>query len=188
MHTSFSAVPQPQTRAPLPAALLDGLLETAGDAVFRITSGGQIRAASTRAQRLSGVEPGRTLVSLVHEVDQPALRNVLVSAAGKLSPADAAPAVVEARFRLGERDVWYELRVALLDTGDDAPIIVIGRDMSAQHATEERGTTAGRLETALRLRPGGGCTVADRLRGRRRPRHRGLVLADVGDEIDGDGA
>ena len=138
MHTSFSAVPQPQTRAPLPAALLDGLLETAGDAVFRITSGGQIRAASTRAQRLSGVEPGRTLVSLVHEVDQPALRNVLVSAAGKLGPADAAPAVVEARFRLGERDVWYELRVALLDTGDDAPIIVIGRDMSAQQATEER--------------------------------------------------
>ncbi|MBQ5963222.1 bifunctional diguanylate cyclase/phosphodiesterase [Massilia sp. ZL223] len=138
MHTSFSAVPQPPARAPLPAGLLDGLLETAGDAVFRITSGGQIRTASTRAQRLGGVEAGRALVSLVHEVDQPALRNALVNAAGNIGPGDAVPAIVEARFRLGERDVWYELRIALLDTGDDAPILVIGRDMSAQHATEER--------------------------------------------------
>ncbi|MBQ5949835.1 bifunctional diguanylate cyclase/phosphodiesterase [Massilia sp. ST3] len=133
MHTSFSAVPQPQASAPLPAGLLDGLLETAGDAVFRVTSGGQIRTASTRARRLGGVEPGRALVSLVHEADQAALRNALVSSVGSIDPA-----IVEARFRLGERDVCYELRIALLDTGDDAPILVIGRDMSAQQATEER--------------------------------------------------
>ncbi|WP_078031823.1 bifunctional diguanylate cyclase/phosphodiesterase [Massilia sp. KIM] len=132
MHTSFSAVPQPD-RKPLPPALLDGLMETAGDAVFRVTPGGLIRAASARAQRLAGVEAGRALVSLVHEIDQPALRNALVSAASSLEAA-----VLEVRFRMGERDIWFELRLALLETGDDAPVLVIGRDMSSQHATEER--------------------------------------------------
>jgi diguanylate cyclase (GGDEF)-like protein len=108
-------------------------METAGDAVFRVTPGGLIRAASTRAQRLAGVESGRALVSLVHEIDQPALRNALVSAASSLEAA-----VLEVRFRMGERDIWFELRLSLLETGDDAPVLVIGRDMSAQHATEER--------------------------------------------------
>ncbi|OON64658.1 histidine kinase [Massilia sp. KIM] len=108
-------------------------METAGDAVFRVTPGGLIRAASARAQRLAGVEAGRALVSLVHEIDQPALRNALVSAASSLEAA-----VLEVRFRMGERDIWFELRLALLETGDDAPVLVIGRDMSSQHATEER--------------------------------------------------
>nr|WP_040786364.1 GGDEF domain-containing phosphodiesterase [Massilia niastensis] len=108
-------------------------METAGDAVLRITTGGLIRAASTRAQRLAGVEPGQALVAAVHDVDQPALRNALQATA---STRDAV--IVEVRLRTGERDVWYELRIAPFDTGDDAPLLVIGRDMSVQHATEER--------------------------------------------------
>lgn len=133
MHTSSTAAIQPEPRKPA-APLLDSLLEAAGDAVFRVTLGGQVRAASRRALGLAGVElDGRPLVSLVHDVDQPALRNALVTAG-----AGNAPVVVEARFRSGERDVWFELRLALIASGDDAPLLVVGRDMSAQHATEER--------------------------------------------------
>ena len=130
MHISTSAGTQSQ---PQPnGELLAGLLETAGDAVFRVTLGGTIRAAGTRVQRMCGFEPGCSLVSLVHEVDQAALLNALNAAAG------AEPALVETRLHAGERDIWFELRITRLETGDDAPLLVIGRDMSAQHATEER--------------------------------------------------
>jgi diguanylate cyclase (GGDEF)-like protein len=132
MHTSSTAAKfEPRKQPP---SLLDSLLEAAGDIVFRVTLGGQVRAASRRALTLTGVEPGgRPLVSLVHDVDQAALRNALVGAG-----ASGDPAVLEARFRCGERDIWFELRIALITSGDDAPLLVIGRDMSAQHATEER--------------------------------------------------
>ncbi len=133
MLTPPSAASHPPTANLPPATLLDGLLESAGDAVFRVASSGVIRAAGTRAQRLHGYAPGCSLVSLVHDVDQAALRHALDGAA---TAHEAA--LVEARFRSGERDIWFELRIAQLTTGDDAQILVIGRDMSAQHATEER--------------------------------------------------
>ncbi len=136
MHTSSIAAIQPEPRKPA-LSLLDSLLEAAGDAVFRVTLGGQVRAASRRAQLLTGVElDGRPLVAMVHDVDQPALRAALATAGG--AHAGSEPVVVEARFRNGERDVWFELRLALVASGDDAPLLVVGRDMSAQHATEER--------------------------------------------------
>jgi len=133
MLTPPSAASHPPTAHLPPATLLDGLLESAGDAVFRVASSGVIRAAGTRAQRLHGYAPGCSLVSLVHDVDQAALRHALDGAA---TAHEAA--LVEARFRSGERDIWFELRIAQLTTGDDAQILVIGRDMSSQHATEER--------------------------------------------------
>jgi len=132
MHTSFPAAPLPPASA-LPAALLDGLMETAGDAVFRVTPSGLIRAAGMRIQRLCGFAPGCMLTSLVHEVDGPALTQAL---AGALDRVDAT--LVEIRLRTAERDIWFELRIVQLASGDDAPLLVIGRDMSAQHATEER--------------------------------------------------
>ncbi|WP_027867537.1 putative bifunctional diguanylate cyclase/phosphodiesterase [Massilia alkalitolerans] len=132
MHTSSTAAKfEPRKQ---PASLLDSLLEAAGDIVLRVTLGGQVRAASRRALTLTGVETGgRPLVSLVHDVDQQALKNALAHAA-----ASGDPALVEARFRCNERDIWFELRIALITSGDDAPLLVVGRDMSAQHATEER--------------------------------------------------
>jgi len=136
MHTSSIAAIQPEPRKPA-LSLLDSVLEAAGDAVFRVTLGGQVRAASRRAALLSGVElDGRSLVSMIHDVDQPALRAALASAGG--AHVGAEPVVVEARFRSGERDIWFELRLGLIASGDDAPLLVVGRDMSAQHATEER--------------------------------------------------
>jgi diguanylate cyclase (GGDEF)-like protein len=133
MYTPPSVV-SPSSAAPLlQATLLDGLLESAGDAVFRVAPDGTIRAAGTRAQRLHGYVPGCALASLVHDVDRAALHTALAGAGTALEAA-----LVEARFRLAERDIWFELRIAQLTTGDDAQILVIGRDMSSQHATEER--------------------------------------------------
>ena len=132
MHTSSTAAKfEPRKQPP---ALLDSLLEAAGDIVFRVTPGGQVRAASRRALTLAGVETGgRPLVSLVHDVDQQALKNALAGVG-----ASGEPALIEARFRCNERDIWFELRIGQIASGDDAPLLVIGRDMSAQHATEER--------------------------------------------------
>ncbi len=132
MHTSSTAARfEPRKQPP---SLLDSLLEAAGDIVFRVSLGGQVRAASRRALTLTGVEPGgRPLVSLVHDVDQPALRNAIAGAG-----ASGDPVQLEARFRCGERDIWFDLRIALIASSDDAPLLVVGRDMSAQHATEER--------------------------------------------------
>jgi len=132
MHISSTAARfEPCTQAP---ALPDSLLDAVGDVAFRVTLDGQVRAASSRALGLAGVEPGaRSLAALVHDVDQPAVRAALASAA-----AGGAPALAEARFRSGERDIWFELRIAAVATIDDAPLLVVGRDMSAQQATEER--------------------------------------------------
>ena len=99
------------------ASLLDGLLESAGDAVFRVAASGTIRAAGTRAQRFHGYAPGCSLVALVHDVDQAALRHALDGAAMAHEAA-----LVQARFRIGEQDIWFELRIARLTTGDDAQI------------------------------------------------------------------
>ena len=132
MHISTTAGTQAPTQQTPNEALLAGLLETAGDAVFRLSLDGTIRAAGMRVQRMCGFEPGCALLSLVHEIDQAALLNALASA------ASTEPVLVETRLRAGERDIWFELRIARLETGDDAPLLVIGRDMSSQHATEER--------------------------------------------------
>ncbi|TFW09830.1 GGDEF domain-containing protein, partial [Oxalobacteraceae bacterium OM1] len=80
-----------------------------------------------------GQRPG-SLLALVNDTDQPAVRNALIDAHG-----GTGPVLVEARIKLSPREIWFELRVARWDSaGDDGTLLVIGRDMSAQHATEER--------------------------------------------------
>ncbi|TFW31572.1 putative bifunctional diguanylate cyclase/phosphodiesterase [Massilia horti] len=140
MRSSSTAVPK-QVAGPkvaggaLPAAGLDSLLEVAGDVVLRLTPSGLIRFASQRTLGLlgPGQRPG-SLLALVNDTDQPAVRNALIDAHG-----GTGPVLVEARIKLSPREIWFELRVARWDSaGDDGTLLVIGRDMSAQHATEER--------------------------------------------------
>ncbi len=116
------------------ASSLDHLLEAAGDVVFRLDPSGLIRFASERArQRLGAGAPlaGSALPLLAPEADQAALRNALVDATAR---GDAI--LVEARLRCGERDTWFELRISPLAGGHE--LLAVGRDMSAQRATEQQ--------------------------------------------------
>jgi diguanylate cyclase (GGDEF)-like protein len=151
MRSSSAAVPLDPPRQPHAGAGLDSLLEAAGDAVFQLTPSGEIRAASRRATRLAG-QPleGMLLATVVAPQDAPALRTAIVDAA-----AAGEPVLVRVRLRCMEQDSGparrqaeqpgaeprgpelrhFELRIALLGDGS---LLVVGRDMSAQHATEER--------------------------------------------------
>jgi diguanylate cyclase (GGDEF)-like protein len=144
MRSPSAAVPLDQPRLPETAAAhgADSLMEAAGDCAWRIAPGGEIRHASRRTLRLLGLQSpaqGMQLAGLVPEADGAALRNAIVEASA--SDAAAEPVLVRVRLRCLERDVQFdmrpfELRIAAL--GEDDSLLVIGRDMSAQHATEER--------------------------------------------------
>ncbi len=130
MHSRSSAAP-----GQLPGNGLDSLLEAAGDAVFRLAPTGVVRQASRRAVRL--VAPGHPLegaplASLVNEIDQPALRAALADAWDGSDPAR-----VQVRLHAGGREIWFELRITRC-MDDEPGLLVVGRDMSVQHATEER--------------------------------------------------
>jgi diguanylate cyclase (GGDEF)-like protein/PAS domain S-box-containing protein len=156
MRSSSTALPNQEP----PAAGLDSLMEAAGDMVFRLTPSGLIRFASRGASRVLGAERdlrGSAFVALFAETDQSAVRNALVQA------HDATGAVlVEARLKAPGHDTWFELRIAPWNGGDDATLLVIGRDMTVQHATEERlrhlATHDGLTELPNRL------LLSDRLR------------------------
>ena len=117
---------------------LDHLMEAAGDAVFRLDMAGRILHASQRAARLLGQEQklqGSALTALAAEIDQPALRNAIADAAG----AGAEPVLVQARLKSAEKDIWFELRLSRCGSAPGAEeLLAVGRDMSAQHDTEER--------------------------------------------------
>jgi diguanylate cyclase (GGDEF)-like protein len=134
MRPGSSAAANEDPRHLPPAHGLDALMEAVGDIAFRIDPSGLIRQASKRGQRLLGVVGelrGTALPSLAIEADQPALRNAIVDAIAR-----AEPVLVEARLRTGEKETWFELRVSLLDGGPE--LLAVGRDMSAQRATEQR--------------------------------------------------
>jgi diguanylate cyclase (GGDEF)-like protein len=137
MHSSSAATSKQEPRPPLAGAVLDSWMEAAGDVVFRLAPSGLIRFASARALRLAGLSrrpDGSALTSLVNEIDQPALRNAILGAC-----TDEEPVLVEVRLKSPEGDTWFELRIGRLEGAlDDGNLLVVGRDMSTQHATEER--------------------------------------------------
>jgi diguanylate cyclase (GGDEF)-like protein/PAS domain S-box-containing protein len=114
---------------------LDQLMEAAGDVVFRLDPAGRIVYASQRASRLLGQAralQGTALTALTAEIDQPALRNAIAD-------AGAEPLLVEARLQTPEKDIWFELRLSRMTSAAGAvELLAVGRDMSAQHASEER--------------------------------------------------
>ncbi len=128
MRSSSTTAADPKVHAEL-----DSLLDGVGDVVFRTACDGQIRYASQRAMRLVRLPlppEAAQLAALVLDADQGMLRNALADAA-----ASGEPAMVEARLRTVEGDVWFELRVVRLDADT---LLTVGRDMTAQHATEAR--------------------------------------------------
>ncbi|WLI91060.1 bifunctional diguanylate cyclase/phosphodiesterase [Massilia sp. R2A-15] len=105
-------------------------MDAAGDIAFRIDPGGRILASSRRTAALLGAAAaqGALLVNLVADTEQAALREAIAGAGGP----DAA--LVQARLKTPDQDSWFELRIARLGDG----LLAVGRDMSAQRATEER--------------------------------------------------
>jgi diguanylate cyclase (GGDEF)-like protein len=182
MHSTSSAVPnQEMHTAAAGQGPLESLLEAAGELVLRLTAGGQLRYANRGAQRLDGAtRPGSSFLALVAETDQAAVRNALVDA-----HASSDAVLVEARLKAGGRDTWHELRVVPCGGfGDDGTLLVVGRDMSAQNATEERlrhlATHDGLTELPNRL------LLSDRIRmviANARRSGQGFAVATVG--LDG---
>lgn len=132
MLSSPASVPEREHRNEI-----DRLLEEAGDIVFRTTLLGQILFASQRSVKLLAAPrelEGQMLSSVVADSDQPVLKTAL---AGVVQAQAASK--VELRLRTPDLDTWFELRISLYRNADGAQeLLLVGRDMTTQHATEER--------------------------------------------------
>ncbi|MBJ7311186.1 putative bifunctional diguanylate cyclase/phosphodiesterase [Rugamonas sp. CCM 8940] len=109
----------------------------AGDVVFRLNQQGQILFASQRAValiRCGRALLGEPLAAHVAEADRATLKATLIEAIEA-----GTPCRVELRLKTPELDIWHELRVVALHTDTEQPeLMLVGRDLSAQQATEER--------------------------------------------------
>jgi diguanylate cyclase (GGDEF)-like protein len=115
---------------------MDSLLEEAGDVVFRLDLQGAVLFASKHAMALAGLHSlhGVSLAELTSDTDQPALKAALA----ELVQSGTA-ARVEVRLKGEQCEVWFELRLSLYGRpGPGAGILVVGRDLTIQHSTEER--------------------------------------------------
>jgi diguanylate cyclase (GGDEF)-like protein len=133
MGHTLSAAPA-QTTLP---QVSDSFLEAAGDVVLCLDGAGRIVTSSRRSAHLAlagRTLAGTRLATLAVEGDQAALHNGVVDAL-----AGVDPVLVQARLRTRTGETWFELRLALCSpTGAAAQLLVIGRDMSVQQATEQR--------------------------------------------------
>ncbi|MCG2584630.1 bifunctional diguanylate cyclase/phosphodiesterase [Massilia sp. TS11] len=130
--------PAPTSTDAAPRQELATLMEAAGDVVFRLDLDGRILFASRRAALLIGLahELNGTLLSdLAPDTDQPALQNAIADTGQYRQPVR-----VEARLKTPEKEIWFELRLNSFEQSASAAeeLLVVGRDMTAQHATEER--------------------------------------------------
>ncbi|WP_295992042.1 EAL domain-containing protein [Rugamonas sp.] len=112
-------------------------MEEAGDVVFRLAPTGQLVFASQRAIALlaCGRElRGQPLVDHVADLDQPGFRLAVEAAQG--APEAGRIAL---RLKTPEHEVWHELRLSRFhaDNGE-AQLLIVGRDLTAQRATEDR--------------------------------------------------
>ena len=114
---------------------LDNLMEEAGDVVFRLDADGLILFASKRAATLFGAPSGlagHLLLPLAAEASRAALQ-------AALEDALAEPGRLEVRLQTPDQEIWFELRLSsYLNTAGVTELLVVGRDTSAQHNTEER--------------------------------------------------
>jgi len=120
-----------------PRQEIDHLIQEAGDVVFRLNQIGQILFASLRARRLIASARelcGQMLFLHINEADQGPLKAALAEVLQSLEPK-----LLEIRIKTPEIEVWHELRISCFVNPEDVlELLVVGRDMSVQHATEER--------------------------------------------------
>ena len=110
-------------------------MEEAGDVVFRLDADGLILFASKRAATLFGAPnglSGHLLLPLAAEASRAALQAALEDALEE-------PGRLEVRLQTPDQEIWFELRLSsYVSAAGIAELLVVGRDTSAQHNTEER--------------------------------------------------
>ncbi|MES2350263.1 MAG: diguanylate cyclase, partial [Pseudomonadota bacterium] len=128
----FSSIPDQPHRYDV-----DNLLEEAGDVVFRLNLLGQVLFASKRAIALISSQHPLTsglLAALLSEGDQAPLAAVLAEV-----HESGGTRLLEVRIKTPDAEVWHELRVACYaNPAGAAELLIVGRDMTQQHTTEER--------------------------------------------------
>jgi diguanylate cyclase (GGDEF)-like protein/PAS domain S-box-containing protein len=116
---------------------IESLMEAAGDAVFRLSSSTAILYASKRAITLIGhaaSQQGGSIMALVHEEDRPAVAKAVGQALESGMPRKAS-----VRFLANQSAMWLELQFTVYPAIEGAvELLAVGRDISAQQATEER--------------------------------------------------
>ncbi|MYM32293.1 EAL domain-containing protein [Duganella sp. CY15W] len=112
-------------------------MEEAGDVVFRLNQQGQLLFASRRAiARIGSATPllGCTMATLLADGDQAQLAGALIDVA-----ASHTTRLLEARLKTLDIEPWHEFRISAYNNADGiTELLVVGRDMTVQHATEER--------------------------------------------------
>jgi diguanylate cyclase (GGDEF)-like protein/PAS domain S-box-containing protein len=116
---------------------LVSLMEAAGDAVFQVGKSGEILYASKRALELIGRSD--TLVGM--QLSDLLLLSDRLAIAVALNQACESQQPVRLNVRVTARAtvLWFELQLMAYSTeGGDTELLAVGRDVSSQHATEER--------------------------------------------------
>ncbi|MYM39815.1 sensor domain-containing protein [Duganella qianjiadongensis] len=112
-------------------------MEEAGDVVFRVSTEGQILFASHRAVQLIAAQApltGTVLAQLLTEDDRPALQTAL---ADVLTSEQSR--LFESRIKCATGETPFELRLSCYANQQGLKeLLVVGRNMEQQRATEER--------------------------------------------------
>ncbi|QYF96192.1 EAL domain-containing protein [Massilia sp. PAMC28688] len=109
-------------------------MDAAGDIALRLDASGTVAYASARSRRALDLAPGMSLLALAHDDDQARLRAALQACA---TGHANAPTLMPAHLHALGKATCYELRLSRLAEGDEA-LLLIGRDISTQNATEQR--------------------------------------------------
>jgi len=116
---------------------LESLLETAGDAAFRIDSNYRIFFCSQKARQAFGADAGligKLITDYLAPDDIPAFQAGLAEAS-----ESATTTRVNSRLQIGNSAQWYELQLtSCASDSNQLEFLILARDVSEQHATEER--------------------------------------------------
>jgi diguanylate cyclase (GGDEF)-like protein/PAS domain S-box-containing protein len=116
---------------------LNSLMEAAGDAVFRLGKTGQVLYASKRAIELIGRDGalvGMSISDLLLLSDR-----LTISVAMNQAIDTMQPMRINVRVTARATVLWFEMHLTAYFSAAGGPeLLVVGRDVSGQHATEER--------------------------------------------------
>jgi diguanylate cyclase (GGDEF)-like protein len=122
----------PRDRLPAP----DQLIEEAGDVVFRLDHEGRVLFASQRAVTLAALPhalSGSLITEITSDADQVSLHDALLDVL-----LSGQPASLDIRLKAPDREVWFAMRLSSYRVDEDSELLMVGRDLTSQHATEEQ--------------------------------------------------